>query len=228
VLTPLARPSSGPEQPPAPDACSRGRRVLGCGLAVLASLLLLACAAPAPAPQDSFFSLDAQSATGPVASRTLAATVRVEALSARGFLGGRQIVYRTEAEPFQVYRYPQLLWEEIPGRALAAELAAALRAARRFEVVLDSQQRARSEYVLGGELVRFEHRPTAPRPHVAVEFGLTLVRSSDRRVLMSERYRGEEPTEATTPAGMVRAFNRLSRRLVAEAVAEIGRSGLGR
>jgi cholesterol transport system auxiliary component len=190
----------------------------------LLATLLLACAAPGPAPQDSFFSLQTQPATGARGRPgSLDATLSVQDLSARGFLGGRQIVYRTEAEPLQVRRYPRLLWEEPAGRALAAELATALRAAGPFALVLGRGQGARSDYVLTGELARFEHRPTATPAYVTAELGLTLTRRSDQQVLMSASYAGQEPTGADTAEAMVRAFHRLAGRLIAEAVAEIGR-----
>jgi ABC-type uncharacterized transport system auxiliary subunit len=121
-----------------------------------------------------------------------------------------------------VRRYPRLLWEEPAGRALAAELAKALRAAGPFALVLGREQGTRSDYVLAGSLARFEHRPTATPPHVTAALTLTLTRGSDRRVLMSASYAGEEPTGTSTPEAMVRAFSRLAGRLIAEAVAEIG------
>jgi cholesterol transport system auxiliary component len=200
---------------------ARGGRAFGL---VLLSALLLACAAPAPAPQDRFYTLQAPLTPAPTAPpRTLAVSLSVEDLAARGFLGGRQIVYRTAHEPLRVRRYPQLLWEVPPGRALAGQLVAALRAAGPFELVLSSQRRVRGDYVLSGELTRFEHLPTSAPPHVAADFTLTLVRNADRRVLMNRRYLGREPAGAGTPAAMVSAFNRLAGRLTAEAAAEIGR-----
>jgi cholesterol transport system auxiliary component len=206
--------------------CCAGRAA---GLAVLLPTLLLGCAAPGPAPQDSFYSLQARPTVAPAPpARSLAATLLVQDLSARGFLGGRQIVYRTEAEPLQVQRYPRLLWEEPPGRALAAELVTALRAAGPFELVLGWRQRARNDYVLRGELLRFEHRPTATQPYVAAAFTLTLLRASDRGVLMNQRFSGEEPTDGETPKAMVSAFNRLSGRLISEAAVEMGRVSSGR
>jgi cholesterol transport system auxiliary component len=184
----------------------------------------MACATPGPAPRDRFYGLEAQTpAMAASPARNLDATLLVEDLAARGFLGGRQIVYRTEDEPLRVHRYPRLLWEQPPGRALAAELATALRAAGPFELVLGARQPARSDQVLGGELVRFEHHPTAAPPYVAADFTLTLVRSSDRKVLMKARYQGQERTDAATPEAMVRAFSRLTNRLIGEAVTQIGR-----
>jgi cholesterol transport system auxiliary component len=194
----------------------------------LLSVLLAACAAPGPAPQDSFYSLQAQPVSDPAtAYQDLAATLLVQDLSARGFLGGRQIVFRTEAEPLQVRRYPRLLWEEPPGRALATELATALGDTGPFQLVLGPRQRARGDYILSGELARFEHHPTATPPYVAAELTLTLLRSGDRGVLLNQRFSGEEPTDGETPMAMVSAFNRLAGRLISRAALEIGRLASG-
>lgn len=194
--------------------------------ALLSTFVLLACASPEPAPRDRFYVLD----TRPPADRSVStgapwagATLLVNDLATRGFLGGRQIVYRNDAAPLEVRRYPQHLWEEPPGRALAAELVAALRATDLFQFVLGAEQRSRSDYLLGGELARFEHRPTTPQPRVAADFTLTLMRGSDRRTLLTKRYQGEEPTDGATPEAMVRAFNRLSTRLIGEAVSDLSR-----
>jgi cholesterol transport system auxiliary component len=147
--------------------------------------------------------------------------LEVNDLAARGFLGGREIVYRTAEEPLEVNRYQELLWEEPPGRALARALASALRSASLFGVVTTPAQRVRTDYRLTGEVIRFEHLPTDRPPLVRVEINLTLVRGDDRRSFLSRQYSGEELTDESTPRGMVRAFNRLSGRLLSEAVRDL-------
>ncbi len=187
---------------------------------IIAALLLAACGAPEPASRDRFFALEPTAAVTP-GRRAEGGTLLVNDLAARGFLGGRQIVYRTAEEPLEVKRYPLLLWEEPPGRALAHALTTALREARRFELVITPAQRARSDYLLGGEVTRFEHLPTDRPPRVRAELTLTLLSGDDRRSLLSKGYAGEEPTIESTPEGMVQAFDRLSGRLIAEAVRDI-------
>jgi cholesterol transport system auxiliary component len=104
---------------------------------------------------------------------------------------------------------------------LASALAEAVRASGSFEFVLTPGQRTRSDYMLGGEVSRFEHLPTASPPRVAVGFTLSLMRSSDRRSLMSRRYAGEEPTNGSSPDAMVEAFNRLTGRLLMQALEDL-------
>jgi cholesterol transport system auxiliary component len=100
-------------------------------------------------------------------------------------------------------------------------LAAALRAAKLFELVITTAQRSPADYVLGGELERFEHLPTAAPPEVTADFRLTLMRGTDRRPLFTRRYRGRERIEDAGPEAMARGFNRLAGRLIGEAVRDL-------
>jgi cholesterol transport system auxiliary component len=185
-------------------------------------LLLAACGAPEPAQRDRFFSLaEPPSQTGSPAATMLRSTLLVNDLAARGFLGGRQIVFRTREQPLEIQRYDLFLWEEPPGRAVAGNLARAVRAAGLFEFVIRPAQRSRADFILGGELTRFEHLPTAGPPRVAADFTLALARGADRRALFSRRYRGSEPTRGGTPAAMAQAFNRLAARLIEDAVRDL-------
>lgn len=187
---------------------------------VVMAALLAACGAPEPASRDRFFAHEPRVDVTP-GKPAAGLTLLVNDLAARGFLGGRQIVYRTAEDPQEVQRYYQLLWEEPPGRALAQELVGAVRAAGLFDLVITPAQRARADYILGGEVTRFEHLPTDRPPRVRAELTLTLMRGDDRRSLVSKSYSGEEPTGADTPEAMVQAFDRLSARLLGEAVRDL-------
>jgi len=202
------------------DGRKRGART-ALAILVLALSLFGGCGTPEPAPQDRFYSLEPQLQTPPATSVPLRATLLVNDLAARGFVGGREIVYRTRERPLEVQRYHLLLWEEPPARAIAGNLATAIRAAHLFEFVVAPAQRSRTDYILGGELHRFEHLPTAERPRVAADFTLTLLSSADRRTLFSKRYQGEEPVPGNAPEALARAFIRLAGRLVGQAVQDL-------
>ncbi|NBC14853.1 MAG: hypothetical protein GVY09_16275 [Gammaproteobacteria bacterium] len=174
--------------------------------------------------RDLFFSLRPEVSVPPSA-RPIPGTLRVTPIAARGFLAGGRIVYRTAEEPLQVQRYGQLLWEEVPARALADALAAALRAAGVFEHVITAGDPARADFLLTGELERFEHRPTDMPPHVLGQLSLTLVRGKGRQVLVAKTYSAEEPVsvgpaDRTTPEAIIAAFNRLAGRLIGQVVAD--------
>jgi cholesterol transport system auxiliary component len=199
-------------------------------LMLLAVLLITACGAPEPAQQDRFFSLQPQVQTPLAPPVTLGANLLVNDLAARGFLGGRQIVFRASEQPLEVQRYNLLLWEEPPGRAIARSIALSLRATGLFDFVITPAQRSRADFLLSGEIDRFEHRPTARPPKVVAEYSLTLLRGSDRRSLFSQRYQGQEKIRGETPQEMVEAFNRLAGRLITQSIQDLTtkRQSLGR
>lgn len=199
------------------------RAVLGAATtAALMTGLLAAGCGGGERIRDIYFSLASDVAVSPV-STPLQGTLRVSPLAARGFVGGSRIVYRTAEDPLQVQRYNELLWEEVPARAIADDIVAAMRAARVFENVVTAGDPARADYLITGELSRFEHLPTASPPRVSVELSLALVDGSTRRLLVSKTYSGFEPTAVnadgrTTPEAMAAAFNRLTGRLIGELV----------
>ncbi len=188
---------------------------------LLLSLLLGACASAPPAQRDHFYRLDpptdVTTGTGP----PLSATLRVSDLAARGFLGGRQIVFRTQAQPLETRRYVQYLWEEPPGQALASALVKALRAANLFRFVTGPGQDARAQYLLSGKIIRFEHLPTAQPPRAALAFTLLLAQADSRAPILEREYEGREPVSGDTPDAMAQAFNRLAGRLIGKAVDDL-------
>ena len=201
-----------------------GRWVRGTANAVLALLLALTlpagCGSSTPLRSDRFYSLDPAPQVAPAGTPT-PGILLINDLSARGFLGARQILFRTRDEPLVIQRYEDLLWEEPPTSALAKVLVSALRAAKVFQFVVVPQERARADFLLGGELERFEHLPTDQPPRVAAALHLSLVRADKRGSMISRTYRGEEPLEGSTPDAMVAAFTRLSARLIGDAVRDL-------
>ncbi|MGB5732971.1 MAG: ABC-type transport auxiliary lipoprotein family protein [Thiohalocapsa sp.] len=190
--------------------------------AVLIGALLVSGCGGGERTRDIYFSLTSDVTVSP-ASQPIAGTLRVSPLAARGFVGGSRIVYRTAEDPLQVQRYNEFLWEEVPARALADDIVAAMRAGRVFDNVVTAGDPARADYLLTGDLSRFEHLPTAQPPGVSAELSLALVDGRTRRLLVSRTYSGFEPTTndpdgRTTPEAMAVAFNRLSGRLINELV----------
>lgn len=201
------------------DPPGRSRRLLVTTILTLATALS-GCGPPAPVKPDLFYSLAPVPLEGP-AGPPLRATLLVNDLAARGFLGGRQIIFRTTEEPLVVQRYQGLLWEEPVTRAMARNLVGAIRAAQIFEFVLIPADRGRADYLLGGEVERFEHLPTAQPPRVLGTLNLTLVRADDRRSLWDRRYSGEVLTRGAAPEDMAEAFNQLAASLASEVVGDL-------
>jgi cholesterol transport system auxiliary component len=207
---------------PRPRRGGTGRAVAGSVAALAAVLMLAGCGSAKPVRPDRFYALEPAALVGP-AGPPAPCVLAVNDLAARGLLGGRQIVYRTPDEPLTVDRYEGLLWAEPPSRAIAQGLVSGLRAARVCEFVTIPADRARADYLLGGEVERFEHRPKDRPPRVLATINLALVRANDRQSMASRQYSGEEPVNGDTPEGMADAFNRLVARLVGEAVQDIQR-----
>jgi len=196
--------------------------------AVVAFVLVLCVGLSACGGQrirDVYYGLDPEvSATS--SARPIPGTVRVSPLTARGFIAGTRIVYRTADEPLRVQRYNEYLWADVPASAIANALLAALRSGRVFENAVGPGDPARVSYLLTGELSRFEHRPTDPMPHVAVALTLVLVDADDRRLMVSKTYAETEPTPRGAdglmrPEDMVAAFNRATGRIIDAALGDI-------
>ena len=186
----------------------------------LLALGLHACGSAPPARPDRFYSLDPPVLEAPGA-RPAPVVLLVNNLGARGFLGGRAIVFRTRDQPLVAQRYEALLWEDPPPRAIARALVQAIRAAGVVEVVVVPADRARFDLLLGGEVERFEHLPTDTPPRVAGTINLALVRADDRSPIATHQYSAEEPVAGATPDAMAEAFNRLTARLMAEVVRDL-------
>lgn len=194
--------------------------------ALCVMLLLLGCGTSPPLPRDRYYALEPNT-QGRLAVEPITATLQVKDLAARGFLGGRQILYRTSEQPLMVERYDGYLWDTPVPRALSAALAQAIRDAGLFGHVLIPADHARADVLLGGEVVRFEHRPTDRPPQVMAQLNLALVSAGDRHVLFTRAYSGEEPVTTDTPEAMAEAFNRLTARMNAEIVRDLMRLGPG-
>ncbi len=202
------------------SAARGGLGWLAVGCALLLAVPLAGCGGGEPLRPDRFYRLDPVPLAEP-AGPPSEAILLVHDLAARGFLGGRRIVFRTREEPLVVQRYENLLWEDPPPRAVAHALVRAIRAAGVFRQVVIPADRARADFLLGGEVQRFEHLPTDDPPRVAIGVNLALVRANDRSSMVSREYAGEEPLDAQTPEAMADAFNRLAARLIAEGVRDL-------
>lgn len=189
-------------------------------LGMVLALALQACGSAPPARPDRYYSLEPP-LPAPLGGTPVPVVLLVNNLGARGFLGGRAIVFRTSDQPLVVQRYDSLLWAEPPTRALAAALVGAIRSAGLVEVVAVAADQARFDLMLGGEVTRFEHLPMERPPRVAGAINLVLVRAPDRAALASRQYAAEEPVVGDTPDAMAQAFNRLTGRLMAQVVGDL-------
>lgn len=212
-----------------PGWAARGAFVL---TGLLLGLGLAGCGSPVPVKEDQYFSLTPPTTLEPGSLATeggaiardrapLPASLQVNELAARGFLGGRQILFRTAEAPRETQRYEQRLWDEPVPRALSRHLATRIRDAGVFRFVLIPADRGRADYLLGGEVERFEHLPTAHPPRMAGTLSLTLIRASDGHPLLERRHDAEVPVTGPTPADMATAATHLADQLAAAVVEDL-------
>lgn len=212
-----------------PGWAARGAVVL---TGLLLGLGLAGCGSPVPVKEDQYFSLTPPTTLEPGSLATeggavardrapLPASLQVNELAARGFLGGRQILFRTAEAPRETQRYEQRLWDEPVPRALSRHLVTRIRDAGVFRFVLIPADRGRADYLLGGEVERFEHLPTAHPPRMAGTLSLTLIRASDGHPLLERRHDAEVPVTGTTPADMATAATHLADQLAAAVVEDL-------
>ena len=222
--------------PTRPARGMKGPGWAACGAVVLTGLLLVlglaGCGSPVPIKEDQYFSLTPPTTLEPGSLATeggavardrapLPASLQVNELAARGFLGGRQILFRTAEAPRETQRYEQRLWDEPVPRALSRHLATRIRDAGVFRFVLIPADRGRADYLLGGEVERFEHLPTAHPPRMAGTLSLTLIRASDGHPLLERRHDAEVPVTGPTPADMATAATHLADQLAAAVVEDL-------
>ncbi len=187
---------------------------------LLLTLLLSGCAST-PAVRDQFYQLTASELMPSSQVPLHPGTLLVTNIAARGFLGGLPIVFRDDEQPSLTQRYDNHLWEQPPARMLKAQLVRTLDSAGIFRHVLADPSGAQIDYRLSGQLTRFEHRPTAQPPTVALELELTLIETSTRRLRLARRYARQQPTAASTPVAMVAAFNQLVDQVLDEIIADL-------
>ncbi|MFD2112476.1 ABC-type transport auxiliary lipoprotein family protein [Thiorhodococcus fuscus] len=192
-------------------------------LSLLGCVLLVAgCGSAPPIEPDRYYLLEPPTQVQRARTQT-PAILLVNDLAARGFLGGREILYRTREQPLMIARYRNLLWAEPVPQAMVGVLVGAIRKAGLFRYVAIPADRVRADYLLNGEVERFEHWPTDRPPRVTATLNLSLVAADDRRSLWARQYSGEEVVEASTPDAMAAAFDRLAARLAGEVVRDLER-----
>ncbi len=72
---------------------------------VVLLVMLAACAAQAPVPQDKYYRLQAIPAFQPLSSPVLSGVLEIERFMADGLTAGRPIVYVDAADPNQLREY---------------------------------------------------------------------------------------------------------------------------
>jgi cholesterol transport system auxiliary component len=185
--------------------------------------VLTGCGSAPPIEPVRYYTLELDSLEAPAPGRSppIQGSLQVNRVMARGLLSGRPILYRTAESPHEIGLYPRYVWHEPVSHALTSLLTEAIREAGVFEQVLAPQVRAQVDYLLVGEIERYEHLPTAQPPRVHADIDLSLIAARDRHLIWSRTYRVEETIEGRTPEAMAQAFNVLAAHFAREVIGDL-------
>jgi len=149
---------------------------------VLLSVLLAACAATAPVPEDRFYRLDRVHPEQRMGAPVLTGGLALDYVQADPLRGGRAVLYRDSRAPLQLRRYHYEFWVDQPPRMLGRALAAYLRESGVADRVVDADGQGGAAYRLQLRLLKFEqvHNGDGTGVEVAVEATLSLQEGDSR------------------------------------------------
>jgi cholesterol transport system auxiliary component len=173
----------------------------------MAVLLVVAaaCGTQSPVPADKFYRLALSPAEPAAAGPLFAGVIEVQRLAGDGLMGGRSIVYSTDAQPNLLKEYHYHFWTEPPIVLLRDQLVTYLRQAGVGTQVVTPSVRAEPDYVLTGKVMRFEKvAGENPRGVVQVELGL---RETGGKLLLLDTYGAEVAAADDSVPAAVAALN---------------------
>lgn len=175
-----------------------------------AAMLLAACSSAPPVPQDRFYRLDQPSAlTAPV---RLGGKIAVAPIDADGVYRERSILFVDESSPLEIQRYHYHFWTSHPSALLQEQLIAFCRNNNLGEQVSRFDPAEPAEWVIRGQLLRFEREVSATGSRAAVVLELSLSRSNERIPLLSKEYRSVTETDRpmhAVAAGFSKAIDQI-------------------
>lgn len=193
------------------DHLRHRRGVLGnaCGrlTAMIASAAMLAVAGcGGEAPRQQVYSLDLTTAA-PLPAPLLGGVVMVETFTADSVLGSRRIAWRESPSSQEIRTRTYHEWNEAPPRLLQSHLYSCLSSAGAADAVVLPTDRAEADYILGGDIRRFEQQITGPDSStVEIAVDLRLAERRTRERLWREVVVASAPAADASPEAAVNAF----------------------
>lgn len=175
-------------------------------------LVTLACAA-GPAPPDHFYRLEAGDPHRTFDPPPFPGTIEVRRFRSDAVVAERRMLVRRDGASPEIELEAYHWWTDSPPSAVQVELARFLRAARAADRVVLPEARVRPEYVVSGRILRLERIAGTVPPRVEVEVELSLVRESDRVLLVSETYLEEAEAGSSGVGEAAAAFGRALTRI---------------
>jgi len=194
--------------------------VTRCISAIILLLVLAACAAQAPVPQDKYYRLQAILASAPLTAPILPGVLEVERFTADGLTAGRPIVYVDSSDPNQLREYHYHFWTQAPTVMLRDELVTYLRQAGIAGNVVSPEMRLEPDHVLSGR-IRMLEQVIGAQKGTAMELEIALRNPRDGKLLFLKTYRHEVEQSAIGVAAAVDSLNEALNIIYADVLADL-------
>ncbi|MFZ0964616.1 MAG: ABC-type transport auxiliary lipoprotein family protein [Terriglobia bacterium] len=172
--------------------------------ALLGLLLAALAAGCGSVPKTYFYTLQAPAAPAPDDPKTNY-VLGVEHFRAPEVLRDDRIVYYVSPTQMNFYQYHR--WGSDPATLLSEFTAQWLEASGVFAQVKMLPVRERLDYILGGNVLSFEELDSEGAAKVRFALALSLVRTSDHRLVWSDEQRREAPLAERGVEGVASALN---------------------
>jgi len=179
------------------NSCTSGWLVLG----LLAALLSAGCGG---VPKTHYYTLQVPAVPAPTDPRTNY-LLGIEHFRAPEVLRGDRIVYYVSPTQMNFYQYHR--WGSDPASLLSEFTAQWLESSGVFTQVKMLPARERVDYTLGGSVTSFEEVDSDGGAKVRLALALSLVRTSDHKLVWSGEQRLETPLPERGVEGVASALN---------------------
>jgi ABC-type uncharacterized transport system auxiliary subunit len=173
----------------------------GAVLGLLAAVLAIGCGG---VPKTHFYTLQVPSAPAPNDPKTNY-VLGVEHFRAPEILRDDRIVYFVSPTQINFYQYHR--WGSDPATLLSDYTARWVESSGVFAQVKMLPARERVDYTLGGKVLNFEEVDSEGAAKVRMALALSLVRSSDHKLVWSGEKRQEAPLAEHGVEGVATALN---------------------
>lgn len=202
----------------------RAARLLGT-VALGLALVSWGCSV-APMPPDRFYPLGVVGASSPAGACRLPGVLVVNRPTADSLTDQRKMVYRPAGQSEELRRSDYFLWVDPPTALIQSRLVSYLQKRGVSETIVTPDLRAQADYALSGRIVEM-HRSLGDSPTITLALDLSLLRVSDRQVLVQSS--GVETRPAATIDDAIRAYESAAADLfdgfVAECQSRLSASG---
>ena len=179
------------------------------------AFLAASCASAPPVPKDNFFRISAPAAKTKNI-KNLNGTLEIAEFKADGIISERAMAYTDDGQKLNQYSYNY--WLQQPGRILQNVLADYFRSTNAAPLVVTTNARITPDYLLTGEIRRFEHQKSPSNAVIEVIF--TLTRTRDGKILLLEKLNAEEKC-SSSPEAFASAMQKAVEKIIAQLAEKI-------